>query len=105
MKDVQKFPVEVQARIASLLDDICYGETPTSAKPLKGFGGAATVMEIVQDYRTDTYRAFYTAKIGASIFVLHCIQKKSKTGIGLTQQDKETIARRLKAAMHEEREL
>jgi phage-related protein len=34
------------------------GETDPAAKPLKGFGGAR-VMEIIDRYDTNTYRAVY----------------------------------------------
>jgi phage-related protein len=32
---------------------------PRSAKALRGFGGAG-VLEVVEDFRGDTYRAVYT---------------------------------------------
>ncbi len=72
------------------------------AKPLKGFGGAG-VVEIVSDYRGDTFRAVYTVRLAGSVYVLHVFQKKSKSGretptieINLIKQrlrDAERIAR------------
>ena len=72
------------------------------AKPLKGFGGAG-VVEIVNDYRGDTFRAVYTVRLAGSVYVLHVCQKKSKSGretptieINLIKQrlhDAERIAR------------
>lgn len=50
------------------------------AKPLKGFGGAG-VLEVVEDYFGDTFRAVYTVKLANAVYVLHCFQKKSKQGI------------------------
>ena len=56
-----------------------------------------TVMEIVSDYDTNTYRTVYTVKIGAVVYVLHCFQKKSKSGIKTPKKDIDLINRRLKA--------
>ena len=67
------------------------------AKPLKGFGSAG-VLEIVGRGGGGTYRAVYTVKIGDAIYVLHCFQKKSKSGIATPKQDMELIRERLKEA-------
>jgi phage-related protein len=68
-----------------------------SAKPLRGFGGAS-VLEIVEDHQTDTYRAVYTVKFSEFVYVLHAFQKKSKRGSATPKSDIELINRRLKAA-------
>jgi len=68
-----------------------------SAKPLAGFGGAS-VLEIVEDYRTDTYRAVYTVKFSELVYVLHAFQKKAKKGIDTPKRDIDLIKRRLRAA-------
>jgi len=52
-------------------------------------------MEIVQSYRTDTYRAVYKVKFGDFIFVLHAFQKKSKTGIKTPKKNIDLINQRL----------
>lgn len=65
------------------------------AKPLKGFGGAG-VLEVVEDYRGDTYRAVYTVRYSAAVYVLHCFQKKSAKGIGTPRPDVSLIEARLK---------
>jgi phage-related protein len=70
------------------------GDTDPAAKPLKGFGGTR-VMEIVERYDTNTYRAVYTAQFGGVIYVLHAFQKKSKQGIATPQKDIELIRHRL----------
>jgi phage-related protein len=80
-----------------LSDEAQCGLKPLSAKPLKGFGGAS-VVEIVSDYQTDTYRAVYTVRFSERIYVLHAFQKKSKKGIATSQADIELIKRRLKQA-------
>jgi phage-related protein len=47
---------------------------------LTGFGGAS-VLEIVDHYHGDTYRAAYTVKFAEVVYVLHAFQKKAKKGI------------------------
>lgn len=73
------------------------GKKHESAKPLKGFGGAG-VMEIVEDFRGDTYRAVYTVRFSDAIYVLHAFQKKSKRDSETPRHDLELVRRRLKAA-------
>lgn len=79
------------------------GETDPAAKPLKGFGGAK-VMEIVDRYQTDTYRAVYTAQFGGAVYVLHAFQKKSKRGIATPKRDTALIQQRLAAAQRDHHE-
>jgi phage-related protein len=67
------------------------------AKPLKGFKGAG-VLEIIDDFQGDTYRAVYTVKFEYAIYVLHVFQKKSKSGIATPKQDVKLIQKRLKLA-------
>lgn len=79
-KELKSFPRAVQRDIGQALFTAQAGGTDPAAKPLQGFIGT-TVMEIVESYRIDNYRAVYTAKFGDYIFVLLAFQKKSKTGI------------------------
>jgi phage-related protein len=46
----------------------------------------------------DTYRAVYTVRFSAAVYVLHCFQKKATRGIATPKSELELIARRLKAA-------
>jgi phage-related protein len=73
------------------------GEKHLSAKTLKGFGGAG-VLEVVEDYEGNTYRAVYTARFSNAVYVLHAFQKKSKHGIKTPRQEIELIKARLKLA-------
>lgn len=73
------------------------GKKHEHAKPLKGFGGAG-VLEVVESYMGDTYRAVYTVKIVERVYVLHCFQKKSTKGIETPKPDMDVIRERLKAA-------
>lgn len=67
------------------------------AKPLKGFGSAG-VLEVVEDWRGDTYRAVYTVRFADAVYVLHCFQKKSKHGIQTPKREIDLIRERLKEA-------
>ena len=73
------------------------GRKHPDAKPLSGFGSAG-VLELVEDWRGDTYRAVYTVRFKSAIFVLHVFQKKSKQGVATPKADKELIRERLKLA-------
>jgi phage-related protein len=64
---------------------------------LSGFGGAG-VLEVVDDFQRDTYRAVYTVKFEGVIYVLHAFQKKSKKGFKTPQSDIELIKNRLRQA-------
>jgi phage-related protein len=68
-----------------------------AAKALKGFGGRG-VLEVVDDFDGDTYRAVYTVKFAGVVYVLHAFQKKSKRGIATPQRDIDLIKARLKRA-------
>ena len=64
---------------------------------LTGFGSAG-VLEVVEDDRGSTYRAVYTVKFAGWVYVLHCFQKKSKSGIKTPKADMDLIHSRLMAA-------
>jgi len=96
-EDLKEFPDDVQDEFGHALWVAQEGDKYVSAKPLKGFGGAS-VLEIVEDYDGDTYRAVYTVRFAEAVFVLHCYQKKSRRGAETPKSDVELINRRLKAA-------
>jgi phage-related protein len=64
---------------------------------LKGFGGAG-VLEVVEDFAGNTYRAVYTVKFEEVVYVLHAFQKKSKKGRETPKSDIDLIRSRLKLA-------
>jgi phage-related protein len=64
------------------------------AKVLSGFGGAG-VLEVVKDFRGDTFRAVCTLRYAGAVYVLHVFQKKSKTGRETPWRDMELIRQRL----------
>jgi phage-related protein len=62
------------------------GRKHRDAKVLSGFGGAG-VLEVVTDFRGDTFRAVYTLRFAGAVYVLHAFQKKSKTGRETPRRD------------------
>lgn len=64
---------------------------------MKGFSGAS-VLEIVDDFKTDTYRAVYTVQFAGAVYVLHAFQKKSMCSTRTPSAEIDLIERRLKAA-------
>jgi phage-related protein len=95
-RDLLSFEEEVIDDIGYALGVVQLGGMPTSAKPWKGDG--AGVFEIVEDHRGDTYRAVYTVRFAKAIYVLHCFQKKSPSGIKTAKTDVDLIGARLKLA-------
>lgn len=96
-KDLKDLPEEVQDVFGYALHLAQDGKKHDQAKPLKGFGGAG-VLEVVEDFNGDTYRAAYTVKFANAVYVLHCFQKKSTHGIATPKPDMDLIRERLKAA-------
>lgn len=99
-KDFTAMPEEVQDEFGYALHVAQTGEKPDIAKPLKGFGGAS-VLELVEQHDGDAYRAVYTVKFEEAVYVLHCFQKKSKSGIATPKQEMDLIKARLKLAEEE----
>jgi len=95
--DLREFPDLVRKEMGHALYLAQIGMKAPKAKPLRGFGGAG-VLEVVDDYDGDTYRAVYTVKFRGIVFVLHAFQKKSKRGIQTPQTDIDAIRVRLKLA-------
>ncbi len=93
------FPPSVKRPMGFALFQAQIGDKHPNAKPLKGgdFKGAG-VLEVVEDYDGNTYRAVYTVRFARVLYVLDAFQKKSKKGIATPKQDIERIKSRLKRA-------
>jgi phage-related protein len=102
-EDLRDMPQQVRKDIGQALYAAQQGATDPAAKPLKGFGGTR-VMEIVERYRSDAYRAVYTAHFADAVYVLHVFQKKSKRGTATPKPDMDLIRRRLAEAERQHRE-
>ena len=96
-KDLSAMPDEVQQILGFALYHAQIGLLHPDAKPLKGFGSAG-ILEIVEDWRGNAYRAVYTVRFAEAVYVLHCFQKKSKHGIETPKPEMELIRKRLKEA-------
>jgi phage-related protein len=99
LNDLLAFPEKVQRKIGAALSVAQFGGKHPSAKPWKGAG--SVVFEVVEDYRSDAYRAIYTVKFADAVYVLHAFQKKSPSGIRTPRRDVELVAQRLKLAQQE----
>jgi phage-related protein len=80
------------------------GVKPDNVKPLRGFKGAG-VLEVVERFDGNAYRAVYTVKLAGVVYVLHCFEKKSTSGIATPKHTMELIERRLRVAqeIHKQR--
>jgi phage-related protein len=96
-KDLLAMPEEVQQVFGFALFQAQIGQMHPAAKPLKGFGSAG-VVEVVEDWRGNAYRAVYTVRFAGAVYVLHCFEKKSKRGIETPKREMDLILGRLKEA-------
>ena len=95
-KDYLDFPEDVQTDMGYALGVAQLGGKHPSAKHWKGEGSG--VLEILEDFRGDTFRAVYTVRFAGVVYVLHAFQKKSKTGIKTPKEDVDLVHERLKTA-------
>jgi phage-related protein len=79
-RDLLAFPEAVKDGIGTALSIAQFGGKHPAAKPWKGAGSG--VLEVVEDYDGNTYRAVYTVRFRSAVYVLHCFQKKSRRAFG-----------------------
>lgn len=96
LRDLQAMPDMVQDAFGYALYLAQIGRKGKRAKVLAGFGSAG-VVEVVENDSGGTYRAVYTVRFENAVYVLHCFQKKSKSGIATPKADMDLIRERLKA--------
>lgn len=95
-KDLLAFPREVVDDLGYSLSAVQHGGMPPSAKAWKGEGPG--VFELVEDHRGDAFRVVYTVRFEKAVYVLHCFQKKSPSGVRTARQDVVLIHERLRTA-------
>ena len=95
--ELRSFPADVRRVVGQALDDAQKGGEHPSVKALKGFGGRS-ILEVVDDFDGDTYRAVYTVRFAGALYVLHVFQKKSNKGIATPKHELDLIMARLKRA-------
>lgn len=95
-KDLLGFPEDVVDDFGYALGVVQAGGMPPSAKPWKGEGPG--LFELFEDRRAGTWRVVYTVRFEKAVYVLHCFQKKSPSGIRTAGTDVELVRQRLKTA-------
>lgn len=95
--DLRAFPPDVRRVMGQAIDDAQWGGEHPAVNALKGFGGRG-VLEVIDDFDGNTYRAVYTVKFAGVVYVLHAFQKKSKKGIATPQREIGLIKERLRRA-------
>ena len=102
-EDLKAFPGDVKGALGHGLHLVQCGERPTNEKPLHG--DLSGVSELAADSKDgNTYRSVFTVKLDPFVYVLHCFEKKAKSGISTPKRELDTIRRRLKEAKEEYRE-
>jgi len=95
-RDLLAMPGPVVRELGTALGVAQYGAKHPAAKPWAGEGPG--VLEIVSNFDGDTFRAVYTVRLPRAVYVLHCFQKKSPSGIRTARTDVDLISARLKLA-------
>ena len=66
-KDLQKLPSDVRDIFSQGLYVTSIGKNPIGSKVLKGFG-SRKVVELIEDHKSDTYRAVYTIRFKEAVY-------------------------------------
>jgi phage-related protein len=103
-KILSAMPAEVKTAVGNALYRAQTGKEAGNVKALMGFGGRG-VLEVVEDFDGNTYRAVYTIRYSTGVYVLHVFQKKSKSGIATPKHEIELIKSRLMVAEAHYRDL
>jgi phage-related protein len=74
----------VRGEIRQPLFEAQLGDHPRNAKPLRGFNG---VLEIRDNFDSDTYRAVYTARFEGVLYVLYAFPKKTTSRIATRRRN------------------
>jgi len=94
--DLLAFPEAVIDDFGYALGVAQLGGKHPDAKPWKGEGPG--VLEIVERFDGDTYRAVYTVRFIETVYVLHAFQKKSPSGVRTDKRDVDLVRDRLRRA-------
>ena len=97
------YPRPIRSEVGQALYTAQRGETGPAATPLKEFGGGR-VLEIVAPFGGGVWRAVYTVRFEAAVYVLHAFQKKSKSGIATPQKEIDLIRKRLADAQYDHKQ-
>jgi phage-related protein len=97
LDDLRSCPRPVQHSVGVALRVAQQGRKHESSKPLRGFKGAG-VLEVIDDYDGNAFRAVYTIRFAGVVYVLHAFQKKSTRGIRTPKHVIDLVRARLKIA-------
>ena len=100
--DLKTFPEDVQDVVGFALYQAQVGLRHRHVKSLKGLG--SNVLEVVSRHDGDAFRAVYTVRFKAVVYVLHVFQKKARRGIATPKPEIALIRRRLRVAEQHYRE-
>ncbi len=100
--DLLDVPLPVRKEFGHALYLAQTGAAHQNAKRLQGFGSG--VLEVVENYAGDTFRAVYTVRFAEAVYVLHVFQKKSTRKIETPQKELDTIQVRLQRAQQQHEE-
>ena len=95
-KDLKAFPSDVRDVMGYALFLAQTGSKHGAAKPFKGVGSG--VLQVVDNYSGNAYRAIYTVRFADVVYMLHAFQKKAKKGISTPKKEVDLIKQRLKNA-------
>ncbi|MDE0680638.1 MAG: type II toxin-antitoxin system RelE/ParE family toxin [Gammaproteobacteria bacterium] len=99
--DLRRFPDAVQDCMGFAIYQAQIGLRHRDAKLLKGFGPG--ILEVAARHGGDTYRAIYTVRFQAAVYVLHAFQKKAKRGIATPKKELDLVRQRLRIADRDHR--
>ncbi len=88
LRDLKKFPMEVQQETGFELRNIQKGQPPSDWKPMSIIGPGAMELRI---HIGGEYRVIYVAKFAEAVYVLHIFTKKTQKTV---KQDLELAKRR-----------
>ena len=100
--DLRTFPEAVREVVGHALYQAQVGLRHRDVEPLRGLGG--NVLEVIARHDGDTFRAVFTVRFRAAVYVLHAFQKKAKRGIATPKREIDLIRRRLGGAERHYRE-
>ena len=73
---IRAFPAHVRRYLGADLRRLQLGVLPLDSRPMKSIG--KRVYELRQQDSRGWYRLIYLAKVGATVYVLHCFEKHSR---------------------------
>jgi phage-related protein len=97
LSDLRDFPVSARREAGYQLDQVQHGGDPDDWKPVKTVGPGVREIRIREE--SGAFRVIYVARLVATVYVLHCFQKKteqtSKTDIDLAAKRYKDLVKEL----------